>query len=475
MKIEKLRSKLKKVFNRVMGVLLPVATLFVSCGTNALVVHAAESNVITITSLKDKSTDKHTETEFHDLNVNVPDGSELVGLVATSYVSSGGESVHCSDELAFYIVKNGKALNLKKSGVSYSYNITTTYDGNSNMKAETGEVWYIPYKSYANNVKNTPITFSISSKIKIFHSLDEFNKYVSTGAGDYDIIKPDTIDDGVKDPDIGYLHNLQMNQLQTGKQDENGIYELYSDRFTWDDTYPEYDSSYLVEVRGKCVVQTRGFLGFGKTKTYTSDIENIAKDISYKDLEWIISSQDKFAPFNSFINEHMPTNLVMTGVYGMRDLYFRIYKWSDADECYHYGPWVNMHFIDDDVWISVDGDTTLGDFDKDGNFIVNPDSDYGTGKKNDVGVGVGDTIEDAKKDNDRRNEEKKNDDGKLDLSNASISDIWYWFVTSLSNLYNSLGFIPEFFQKIFSFLPTPIYVFLGIGIVVAILLRVLGR
>ena len=46
MKIEKLRSKLKKAFNRVMGVLLPVATLLVSCDTSALVVHAAESSVL---------------------------------------------------------------------------------------------------------------------------------------------------------------------------------------------------------------------------------------------------------------------------------------------------------------------------------------------------------------------------------------------------------------------------------------------
>ena len=467
MKIEKVKSKLKKVFNRVMGVLLPVATLFVSCGTNALVVHAAESSY-TVKMHCEYDFDSLSYLYKYDLTVNVPAGWELVGSL-----SKDGDNYY---SINLYMVKGNTFKQI--SGVIGDYYADCEFKRYSTgkiTKSQEKNKSIFPYKG--NKVgfyENVSFTI-LSGNMKVFKNSSEFDKYVANGSGDYDIIKPDTIDDGVKDPDIGYLHNLQMNQLQTGKQDENGIYELYSDRFTWDDTYPEYDSSYLVEVRGKCVVQTRGFLGFGKTKTYTSDIENIAKDISYKDLEWIISSQDKFAPFNSFINEHMPTNLVMTGVYGMRDLYFRIYKWSDADECYHYGPWVNMHFIDDDVWISVDGDTTLGDFDKDGNFIVNPDSDYGTGKKNDVGVGVGDTIEDAKKDNDRRNEEKKNDDGKLDLSNASISDIWYWFVTSLSNLYNSLGFIPEFFQKIFSFLPTPIYVFLGIGIVVAILLRVLGR
>mgnify|MGYP004565775173 CR=1 FL=1 len=473
MKIEKLRSKLKKAFNRVMGVLLPVATLFVSCGTNALVVHAVESgqsvHIVWEYEVTGESTSLNKQVASYDTTYSCGAGYEIVACYASSSTTLK----------TLYITVIDKNTKSKIGVLNYGTGTYKEYhDGKLKYEYSIPKNKVPPEYIYCGNGTNTDYRvtkFSIGGNIKIFKDNDALNSYIKSGDTSGMIELDKDIDDGVKDPDIGYLHNLQMNQLQTGKQDENGIYELYSDRFTWDDTYPEYDSSYLVEVRGKCVVQTRGFLGFGKTKTYTSDIENIAKDISYKDLEWIISSQDKFAPFNSFINEHMPTNLVMTGVYGMRDLYFRIYKWSDADECYHYGPWVNMHFIDDDVWISVDGDTTLGDFDKDGNFIVNPDSDYGTGKKNDVGVGVGDTIEDAKKDNDRRNEEKKNDDGKLDLSNASISDIWYWFVTSLSNLYNSLGFIPEFFQKIFSFLPTPIYVFLGIGIVVAILLRVLGR
>lgn len=480
MKIEKVKSNLKKAFNRVMGVLLPVATLFVSCGTNALIVRAEEESekIYTLTCSNDYIHKVgNTETRYvknYTLSIK---GKQIVGILGKHETSDTREIL--ADTISFYSYdEKNRAL----YGFSYSgWNSIVSFSGNfqrydNGKLAKEGELLKQETTLYLKGYKEYIVnSYSIKGDIKYFDSEESAKKYFISGDTSGMIELDKDIDDGIKDPDIGYLHNLQMNQLQTGKQDENGIYELYSDRFTWDDTYPEYDSSYLVEVRGKCVVQTRGFLGFGKTKTYTSDIENIAKDISYKDLEWIISSQDKFAPFNSFINEHMPTNLVMTGVYGMRDLYFRIYKWSDADECYHYGPWVNMHFIDDDVWISVDGDTTLGDFDKDGNFIVNPDSDYGTGKKNDVGVGVGDTIEDAKKDNDRRNEEKKNDDGKLDLSNASISDIWYWFVTSLSNLYNSLGFIPEFFQKIFSFLPTPIYVFLGIGIVVAILLRVLGR
>lgn len=455
-------------FNRVMGVLLPVSTLLVSCDTNALVVHAADTSQIIVFYIKEIGEDYERSVKG---TIEVPEDYEVVGRL---YKVNTGDSLTERYTITLYALKNGEIdteFFNDKSIVQIGKNKYGSYN-----ETLTGSQYYGAFSYSGGNGSLLSSSFELlEGSMKVFKTSEEFKSYVSTGTGEYDIIKPDTIDDGVKDPDIGYLHNLQMNQLQSGKQDENGIYERYSDRFTWDDTYPEYDSSYLIEVRGKCVVQTKGFLGLGKVKTYTSDIENIAKDISYNDLEWIVSSTDKYAPFNSFINEHMPTNLVMTGVYGMRDLYFRIYKWSEVDDCYHYGPWVNMHFVDDDVWVSVDGDTTMGDFDEDGNFIIDPDSDYGTGKKNDVGVGVGDTEDDAKKDNDRRNEEKKNDDGKLDLSNSSLTDIWNWFTTSLWNLYNSLGFIPEFFQKIFSFLPTPIYVFLGIGIVIAIVLRVLGR
>ena len=475
MKIEKIKSKLKKVFNRVMGVLLPVTTLFVSCGTNALVVHAVESGQSIHIAFAYTYTDDSGESlKDYDYTVSCSSDYEIVACY--------GSSSTTLKTLAFMVLdKNNKTkddFNFGKDKITGSGTYKEYSDGKLKYDYIIPTNMIVPTYVFCGNGTDTRYRvtkFSLSGNIKIFKDNASVDAYLKSGDTSGMIEFDKDIDDGVKDSDIGYLHNLQMNQLQSGKQDENGIYERYSDRFTWDDTYPEYDSSYLIEVRGKCVVQTKGFLGLGKVKTYTSDIENIAKDISYNDLEWIVSSTDKYAPFNSFINEHMPTNLVMTGVYGMRDLYFRIYKWSEADDCYRYGPWVNMHFVDDDVWVSVDGDTTMGDFDEDGNFIVDPDSDYGTGKKNDVGVGVGDTEEDAKKDNDRRNEEKKNDDGKLDLSNSSLTDIWNWFTTSLWNLYNSLGFIPEFFQKIFSFLPTPIYVFLGIGIVIAIVLRVLGR
>lgn len=439
MKIEKLRSKLKKAFNRVMGVLLPVATLFVSCGTNALVVHAAESNVITITSLKDKSTDKHTETEFHDLNVNVPDGSELVGLVATSYVSSGGESVHCSDDLAFYIVKNGKALNLKKSGVSYSYNITTTYDGNSNMKAETGEVWYIPYKSYANNVKNTPITFSISSKIKIFHSLDEFNKYVSTGTGDYDIIKPDELEKG------WYLKNVSYKvTADDSPSSEAGADATYI-HFSWDiDNLQDGDlleiktKSYYKKILGE---QLSGFYDFITKSDGVSAYEGKYSFSQYEATKaWFNSLENKPLVFKE---------------YDTTDYYLRPYRQGQ------YGGWVHIKMGRSTPTSSpYIEDIEYGDFDDDNNWTVDEDLTDKNGGHHGVDQGGG-YIPPDQSDN--------------PFTGTNIAGIFSYFYDFMKQIPAMLGDLPALVGNIISFLPKPIIAFIGIGVIVAIILRIVGR
>lgn len=439
MKIEKIKSKLKKAFNRVMGVLLPVATLFVSCGTNALVVHAAESNVITITSLKDKSTDKHTETEFHDLNVNVPDGSELVGLVATSYVSSGGENVHCSDELAFYIVKNGKALSLKKSGVSYSYNITTTYDGNSNTKSETGEIWYIPYKSYANSVKNTPITFSISSKIKIFHSLDEFNKYVSTGAGDYDIIKPDELEKG------WYLKNVSYKvTADDSPSSEAGADATYI-HFSWDtDNLQEGDlleiktKSYYKKILGE---QLSGFHDFITKGDGVSAYEGKYSFSQYEATKaWFNSLENKPLAFKE---------------YDTTDYYLRPYRQGQ------YGGWVHIKMGRSTPTSSpYIEDVEYGDFDDDNNWTVDEDLTDQNGGHHGIDQG-GDYI--------------PPDQSENPFTGTNLAGMFSYFFDFMKNIPSMLADLPALVSSVIGFLPPVIIGFIGVGVVVAIILRIVGR
>lgn len=63
--------------------------------------------------------------------------------------------------------------------------------------------------------------------------------------------------------------------------------------------------------------------------------------------------------------------------------------------------------------------------------------------------------------------------GKFDLS--ALDNGISWFGSTMSNLIDALGYVPEFFKKIFGFLPSPILALLGVLIVVCVILRIIGR
>lgn len=63
--------------------------------------------------------------------------------------------------------------------------------------------------------------------------------------------------------------------------------------------------------------------------------------------------------------------------------------------------------------------------------------------------------------------------GKFDLS--ALDNGISWFGSTMSNLIDTLGYVPEFFKKIFGFLPSPILALLGVVIVICVILRIIGR
>ncbi|MDE7022101.1 MAG: hypothetical protein K2P23_14550, partial [Lachnospiraceae bacterium] len=213
---------------------------------------------------------------------------------------------------------------------------------------------------------------------------------------------------------------------------------------------------------------------------YHSDIRNLANGISYKDLEFIISLEDERSVFADFINEHMPDESSLksfgaVGAYQFDVFYFRIYKWDDELSSYRYGEWVRLSRDGTPLTGTLESITDVGHFDKNGNWIINPETDYGEGKPGTDIVGSGNTQEDAKEDADQKKEEIDSGDNKIDLSDTNFMELWEWFCKSLISFWNGIGVIPEFFGRVFSFLPTPVYVFIGLGVVAAIILRILGR
>lgn len=332
------------------------------------------------------------------------------------------------------------------------------------------------YKSLSDDFD---VTCNVSG-LKIFRDRIAAEAYIKNGDLDGLVEGEDDVDSGTFDTDIGYLHNLKRHALMYGEQDENGFYSSYDDRFTWSDYYPEYDDSYLVEVRATCEVEVRKWFGIGKSTVYNSDIRQLATGVTYKDLEYIVSLADQKAVFSDFINEYMPGNgsvsdVISAATYQFDKYYFRIYRWDEETESYHYGLWVKLTKNGSALDASLDYEIEAGDIDDDGNWIPDPDSDYGDGEYGSTIVGAGDNQDDAKDEADQKQEDKDNGGKPIDLSNTNFKELWEWFTGSLLTLWNGIGIIPDFFGRLFSFLPSPIIAFFALGIVVAIILRVLGR
>lgn len=315
------------------------------------------------------------------------------------------------------------------------------------------------------------------SGCKVFVDRDGLEAYVETGSLD-GMLRD--LDDGELDKDIGYIHDLKHLPLMYGEKDENGLYTSYDDRFTWSDYYPEYDDSYLVEVRASCEVEVKKWFGIGKSTIYNSNIRELARDVRYKDLEYIVSLADERSVFSDFLNEYMPGNssvsdVISAATYQFDAYYFRIYKWDEEAQTYKHGLWVRLTKDGTALDGSLDHVVDAGDIDDDDNWIPDPDTDYGDGKPGSGTPGSGDSQDDAKDDADQNQDEKENGDHQIDLSNTNFKELWEWFTGLLITFWEGLGVIPDFFGRIFSFLPAPVIGGIGLAIVAAIILRIIGR
>ena len=439
MKIEKIKSKLKKVFNRVMGVLLPVATLFVSCGTNALVVHAEESNIFIAESTVDKS-NKNTEwIEKNDLKITVPSDSELCAVVVGSYTSSGGENVHVADNLGFFIVKNGSVKWLYESGVSYSYTVTETYNGNITTTDEKDSFRYLPYKSYKNDVQYYPTTFSVSGKCKVFKSLDELKEYASTGAGDYDIIKPDELEKG------WYLKNVSYKvTADDSPSSEAGADATYI-HFSWDtDNLQEGD---LLEIKTKSYYKKI----LGEQLSGFHDFITKSDGVSAYDGKYSFSQYEATkAWFNSLENKPL-----VFKEYDTTDYYLRPYRQGQ------YGGWVHIKMGRSTPTSSpYIEDVEYGDFDDDNNWTVDEDLTDKNGGHHGIDQG-GDYI--------------PPDQSENPFTGTNLAGMFSYFFDFMKNIPSMLADLPALVSSIIGFLPSVIIGFVGVGIVIAIILRVVGR
>lgn len=431
MKIEKVKSKLKKVFNRVMGVLLPVATLFVSCGTNALVVHAAESSY-TVKLHCEYDAESVRYRLKYDLIVNVPAGWELVGSLREEidnyyaislYMVKSNTVKQISDVIGDYYVDREQEI--YKSG-------DITYGREKNKS-------YFPYKgNHKGFFENVNFTI-LSGNMKVFKDRDEINKYVANGAGDYDIIKPDELEKG------WYLKNVSYKvTADDSPSSEAGADATYI-HFSWDtDNLQEGDlleiktKSYYKKILGE---QLSGFHDFITKSDGVSAYEGKYSFSQYEATK---------AWFNSLENKP-----IVFKEYDTTDYYLRPYRQGQ------YGGWVHIKMGRSTPTSSpYIEDIEYGDFDDDNNWTVDEDLTDKNGGHHGVDQGGG-YIPPDQSDN--------------PFTGTNIAGIFSYFYDFMKQIPAMLGDLPALVGNIISFLPKPIIAFIGIGVIVAIILRIVGR
>lgn len=436
MKIEKVKSKLKKAFNRVMGVLLPVATLFVSCDTNALVAHAAESSVLHFVSQYYDY--KNNIGEKDEVNITVPAGTEICGVITK--MVRGDDDLY--NELALYTVGYGSySLNGNKWGrissiPGYEVICTSIKDGKEG-NIFTGNTTTFKYQGLNSEYI---VNFSfLSGNIKVFDSLDEMKNYISTGTGDYDIFKPDELEKG------WYLKNVSYKvTADDSPSSEAGADATYI-HFSWDiDNLQDGDlleiktKSYYKKILGE---QLSGFHDFITKSDSVSAYEGKYSFSQYEATKaWFNSLENKPLVFKE---------------YDTTDYYLRPYRQGQ------YGGWVHIKMGRSTPTSSpYIEDIEYGDFDDDNNWTVDEDLTDKNGGHHGVDQGGG-YIPPDQSDN--------------PFTGTNIAGIFSYFYDFMKQIPAMLGDLPALVGNIISFLPKPIIAFIGIGVLVAIILRIVGR
>lgn len=449
MKIEKVKSKLKKAFNRVMGVLLPAATLFVSCGTNALVVHAAESyfnkgNTVTFTTNYCNTTDKdHTYRTTQTGTIQANSDYEIVAVLVDYY---SGTEIHHST-LSFKIIKSAlEAYNLQKSGVTSCFGTESNFKDAAPLSSKVFSLDNLPGDIYAKGNADGSITASCSiTGCKVFKDSDSLHAYITSGDTSGMI--------EVKDPENEknwYLKNVSYKvTADDSPSSEAGADATYI-HFSWDtDNLQDGDLLEIKTYNYYKKILGEKLSGFHDFVTYSDGVAASSGKYSFSQYTatkaWFNSLENKPLAFKEYDTTDYYLRPVRMGTLGVEK----------------YGGWVHIKMGRSTPTSSpYIEDIEYGDFDDDNNWTVDEDLTDKNGGHHGVDQGGG-YIPPDQSDN--------------PFTGTNIAGIFSYFYDFMKQIPAMLGDLPALVGNIISFLPKPIIAFIGIGVIVAIILRIVGR
>ena len=438
MKIEKLRSKLKKVINRVMGVLLPVTTLFVSCGTNALVVHAEESNSF-------HATGSYTYEDYtYETDINVTASSNYEILAAIGPVRSNG-IVYYKIFFSLFDKSNkeqvaleGNCTNIGTYRKYYKGKLQKEYSMDDNYQ------YSVPYKSVEGSAY-TVSNFSLTGNVKLFKDNESLLAYVKSGDTSGMI--------EVKDPENEknwYLKNVSYKvTADDSPSSEAGTDATYI-HFSWDtDNLQDGDLLEIKTYNYYKKILGEKLSGFHDFVTYSDGVAASSGKYSFSQYTatkaWFNSLENKPLAFKEYDTTDYYLRPVRMGTLGVEK----------------YGGWVHIKMGRSTPTSSpYIEDIEYGDFDDDNNWTVDEDLTDKNGGHHGVDQGGG-YIPPDQSDN--------------PFTGTNIAGIFSYFYDFMKQIPAMLGDLPALVGNIISFLPKPIIAFIGIGVIVAIILRIVGR
>lgn len=448
MKIEKLRSKLKKVFNRVMGVLLPVATLFVSCGTNALMVHAAESSNVHVISGSFNYNSFIDSDKYQNIGTFTLSASGNVEFLGV-YGDYGYPDVRyeCISIYLFNKDTNKYAtIQLTSSGISCV----------GNYKEYKNDKLINEYENYKNYFSYIPVkaidtekyhinSYSLEGDIKIFKGYDSMVSYVKSGdtSGMIEIKDPENEKDW-------YLKNVSYKvTADDSPSSEAGADATYI-HFSWDtDNLQDGDLLEIKTYNYYKKILGEKLSGFYDFITYSDGVNASSGKYSFSQYTatkaWFNSLENKPLAFKEYDTTDYYLRPVRMGTLGVEK----------------YGGWVHIKMGRSTPTSSpYIEDIEYGDFDDDNNWTVDEDLTDKNGGHHGVDQGGG-YIPPDQSDN--------------PFTGTNIAGIFSYFYDFMKQIPAMLGDLPALVGNIISFLPKPIIAFIGIGVLVAIILRIVGR
>ena len=444
MKTEKLRSKLKKVFNRVMGVLLPVATLFVSCGTNALVVRAAESGQsVHIISNYSYNNGSSLYEYMRDFTISCNSNYEIVGYFQTSSTTLKALTLGVIDK------KNKKTILVTDNTIVQASGKSLTYI-NGKLKydyviPQNATVPTVVYTENGTDSRYQVTKFLISGNIKIFKDFDALNSYIKTGDTSGMI--------EVKDPENEknwYLKNVSYKvTADDSPSSEAGADATYI-HFSWDtDNLQDGDLLEIKTYNYYKKILGEKLSGFHDFVTYSDGVAASSGKYSFSQYTatkaWFNSLENKPLAFKEYDTTDYYLRPVRMGTLGVEK----------------YGGWVHIKMGRSTPTSSpYIEDIEYGDFDDDNNWTVDEDLTDKNGGHHGVDQGGG-YIPPDQSDN--------------PFTGTNIAGIFSYFYDFMKQIPAMLGDLPALVGNIISFLPKPIIAFIGIGVIVVIILRIVGR